>query len=61
MFKVRIVNAELPELDSEGCYNGVDWLCLNEDGLLVMVNNYTENKVATPIRKDEMILIFWED
>ena len=61
MFKVRIINTIIPELQKEGCYENVDELCLDDEGFLFMFNKTTDNKVGTHIEKDEMILIFWED
>lgn len=37
MFKVRIINTILPELEKEGCYENVDELCLDDEGAFIYV------------------------
>lgn len=51
MFKVRIYGEGQPRT-----YAGVDLIGLDKNGLILM-NEYTENKLAVPITKETMILI----
>lgn len=51
MFKVRIYDEGQPRT-----YSGVDIIGLDKNGLILM-NEYTENKLAVPITKETMILI----
>ena len=59
MYKVRIFNEVWPSLDTAKFYNGVDMVALNK-GDLILWNDYTKEKLAVPIGKDDMILIFRE-
>lgn len=54
MFKVRIYDEGQPR-----SYSDVDIIGLDKNGLILM-NEYTENKLAVPITKETMILIMQE-
>lgn len=54
MFKVRIYNEGQTK-----SYRDVDIIGLDKNGLILM-NEYTENKLAVPITKETMIIIFPE-
>ncbi len=59
-YKVRIINAERPDLDNAVCYESVNLLKINDDRIFV-ADTHTGYGEEIQINKYEMILIFKEN